>query len=68
MMAYMLNEQSGGQDDGEYGASLRLQALLSDAHQEATVLFVIRRFGGALLGQRCFTLIEKVAKDALMML
>ena len=51
-------------DDGEIGASLKLQDFLVDHKSKERGVLLVRYFGGQLLGLR-FTLMEKVVKEAM---
>ena len=68
LMAYKLRNYSGHHDDGEFGASSKLEQMLLSSAKENLVVFVSRVYGGIQLGQCRHVLIEKVAREAMFML
>ena len=61
----MVKNYTGYHDNGEHGASVKLQKILLDRCLNNTAVFVTREFGGIHLGPRRFLHIEKVARAAL---
>ena len=66
--AYTTSRYEGGNDDGEFGASFKLQKFLDNRGSVNTAVFVARNFGGTLLGPKRFIHIESFVKDALISL
>ena len=65
MMAYDTKGVSGCHDDREFGAGLRLLRLQEERNDKNIATFVVRNFGGTLLGPKRFIMIENSAKEAL---
>lgn len=53
------------QDDGEFGAGLRLIRFLKENNYHDVVVCVVRHYGGVNLGPRRFQLMTELAKEAL---
>ena len=64
MMSFNINS-IGCNDDREFGAGLRLMKLLAEREAVNTAIFVVRLFGGTLLGPKRLVYIENAPKEAL---
>ena len=65
-MAYDCQKKQNCCDDGEFAAGLCIQKLLESQHAVNRAIFVVRNYGGRRLGPRRFSIIEEVAKQALL--
>lgn len=65
IMAYVVGDECGAQDDGEHRAGVRMLRLLQEEKVEDTVIMVVRRFGGIHLGTKRFDCIKATAKAAI---
>ena len=66
MLAYILKpQQTGWQDDNEFGAGEKIMQILQDQSLKHTAVFVMRKFSRVHLGPRRFMYIQKVAREAL---
>ena len=64
VVAYHLDGQKGGHDDDEYAASNHLQQILNQTDKNLAI-FMVCVFGGVHIGAKCFTIIEKLAREAI---
>lgn len=68
MLAYEITTPetlSGYQDDGEFAASIKIQAAIREAQRTNIAVFVVRNFGGIHLGPKRFADILSVSKQAI---
>lgn len=72
ILGYAMKEdghlKSGFCDDKEYGAGARIKDAIFMAKARNTAVFVLRKYGGVHLGFQRFSIIEKVANQALKLL